>query len=215
MMFLLPIVRKSVGVAAGVLAGAAAGACVLSALEMFGTMAGFLMESRQVVGAAFVCGMLAQVFFAIQLTLAALLAPWCVHVLLGRGGNEPLRLLSWMGASLGVAVFVNKAIALAAGGHAFMNTALAGVVLTSLLGVLILSSTPYFQAAPRRLQAALWGMALLYPAVAVLDSPAVFMGQDAATALLGLLQFSTALRLARTAPKIVSMPADDEDARRH
>lgn len=214
MAFLLPIVKKSVSVIARVLAAVALGAGVFSLAEVLGAAICLPLESREGVGVAFFCGFLAQICRGVQLTLAALLAPWCVHVLLGRGGNEPLRLLSWICGFTGLAVLANQTVALAGVGRFFLNPGLAGLALSSMLGILIVSATPYFHAAPPRLKRALWAMALLYPATAVLDTPATFWWQDAATAVLGILQFTAARKLARVAPAVVSLPPADEEADR-
>lgn len=215
MVFLLPLVKKCVTAIAWLLAAAAAGASLFSVLELLGMGASFLAHSRLGVGLSFFCGFLAQCCFWMQLVLAALLAPWCVHVLLGRGGNEPLRLLSWTGGFLGLGVFVNKLAVTATGHSAFADPVQATVALACVLSLLMLFSFPYYQAAPPRLKRMLVIMAILTLAVPVLDSPATFLVQDAAMTVLGALQWMTARMLARAAPSIISMPSRQDGKTNH
>lgn len=214
MTLLHPVLRKTVALAARMLAAASLGALVLAAFEAAGVPLFLAVGYHEGVALAVFGGLVAHFCFLVQLALSAMAAPWCVYVLLAHKGNEPVRILGWTCGFLGLALPVNLLAGFWADGRFFADPASSALVLATALGLLLVSSSPFFQAAPQRMKARLFAAALLFPAVAVLEDPndpSLFLWHDVAEIALSLSLFPLARQLAHAAFHVASLPPPRED----
>lgn len=211
MTLLHPAVRKMALVAARLLAAASLGALVLAAFEA--AVLPFLLAAgyRGSVALAIFGGLVAHFCFLAQLALSAMAAPWCIHVLLAHRGNELVRTLGWTCGFLGLALPVNLLAGFAADGYFFVDPEMLALLLAASLGLLLVSSAAFFQAAPQRMKMRLLAAALLFPAVPVLNDPSLFLWQDAAKIALSLCLFPLARQLAHAALHVASLPPPREE----
>ncbi len=203
-----PVLRAFVKLAARMLGAASLGALALIAMETLGGATWLTVGKPSCANLAFLAGLIAQMLFYVQMVLVALIAPWCVRVLLARGCNELLRALAWASAFLGVFLPVNLIASIVREGSFPVDPGSLTLVLACALGLLIAFAAPFFQAAPRRMQLLLFATALLFPACVVLNVPSLFLWQDAGKMLLSISLFLLAGRLAQAVFFIASLPPE-------
>ncbi|MCC8020798.1 MAG: hypothetical protein LIO63_02270 [Akkermansia sp.] len=207
---ILPAVKRGVSaVSRGLLA--LCGLMAFAAAAEFAAFAGLCAYGERPCGdflfaAWLAAGLAAQYAWEGALWLAALLAPWCCRVLLGRGGNLPVRALA--DACLLMAGFIVFERLSRACFHVarFAEPQVFPLYLAALLGVLIFAAAPFYRAASGSLRACLYAAGVSLPLAGAFDTPSTWP-LHAVFALAAALSLARpALLLARTARLIVSLP---------
>ena len=155
------------------------------------------------------CGMVSAFLLTWCVALLAVLAAWCHPVLLAGQGSVITRWLLRVGALLAPLAPVCRVYTLATGRLLLYRQAELPLILGVLLLFAALVNIPRMAAAPRQVQLRVVLLPLLLLAALVLDLPGMLIFATACKLLAAWLATAPLRRLARTAPRIISMPVQE------